>query len=72
MLAVAIGCAVSASRGIFAMARDRRIPGALATVSRRHDSPFGATVFLVGAAVAMDVGTLPFDPRVEVRPDDAP
>ena len=27
MLAVAIGCAVSASRGIFAMARDRRIPG---------------------------------------------
>ncbi len=28
MLAVAIGCAVSASRGIFAMARDRRIPAA--------------------------------------------
>ena len=25
-----------------------------------------------GAAVAMDVGTLPFDPRVEVRPDEAP
>jgi amino acid transporter len=45
MLAVAIGCAVSASRGIFAMARDRRIPGVLATVSRRHDSPLGATVF---------------------------
>src|SRR5690242_7968102 len=28
MLAVAIGCAVSASRGIFAMARDRRLPAA--------------------------------------------
>jgi amino acid transporter len=35
MLAVAIGCAVSASRGIFAMARDRRIPGVLAVTSRR-------------------------------------
>jgi len=32
MLAVAIGCAVSASRGIFAMGRDRRVPAAL----RRH------------------------------------
>jgi amino acid transporter len=52
MLAVAIGCAVSASRGIFAMARDRRIPAVLATVSRRHDSPLGATVFLIGASLA--------------------
>jgi hypothetical protein len=25
-----------------------------------------------GAAVAMDVGTLPFDPRVDVRRDPAP
>jgi amino acid transporter len=58
MLAVAIGCAVSASRGIFAMARDRRIPGVLATTSRRHDSPLGATIFLVGASLvtlALDV-----------------
>src|SRR6266705_7058872 len=51
MLAVAIGCAVSASRGIFAMARDRRIPGSLAVVSRRHDSPLGATIFLIGASL---------------------
>jgi amino acid transporter len=34
-----------------AMARDRRIPGVLATVSRRHDSPLGATVFLIGASL---------------------
>ncbi len=34
MLAVAIGCAVSASRGIFAMARDRRIPAPLAITSK--------------------------------------
>jgi amino acid transporter len=51
MLAVAIGCAVSASRGIFAMGRDRRIPAALAVVSRRHDSPLGATIFLVVASL---------------------
>jgi amino acid transporter len=52
MLAVAIGCAVSASRGIFAMARDRRIPAPLARVSRRHGTPLGATLFVVGASVA--------------------
>jgi amino acid transporter len=51
MLAVAIGCAVSASRGIFAMARDRRIPGVLAVTSRRYDSPAGATIFLTGASL---------------------
>jgi amino acid transporter len=53
MLAVAIGCAVSASRGIFAMARDRRLPAPLAVVSRRHGSPFGATVFLAAVSVAI-------------------
>jgi amino acid transporter len=52
MLAVAIGCAVSASRGIFAMARDRRIPAPLAITSKRHGSPLGAAVFVIGAAVA--------------------
>ncbi len=51
MLAVAIGCAVSASRGIFAMARDRRIPGVLARTSQRHGSPIGAAAFVVGAAI---------------------
>jgi len=52
MIAVAIGCAVSASRGFFAMARDRRIPAQLAIVSKRHGTPLGATIFLVAAAVA--------------------
>jgi len=32
----------------------------------------GAVIPVDGAAVAMDVGTLPFDPRVQVRPDEAP
>ncbi|HEY2443869.1 MAG TPA: APC family permease [Streptosporangiaceae bacterium] len=53
MMAVAIGCAVSASRGIFAMARDRRIPAALAVVSRRRGSPLGATGFVAAASLAV-------------------
>jgi amino acid transporter len=53
MLAVAIGCAVSASRGIFAMARDRRIPASLAITSKRHGSPLGAGVFVIGVAIAV-------------------
>src|SRR5579859_2781799 len=53
MMAVAIGCAVSASRGIFALARDRRIPASLAVVSRRRGSPLGATAFVAGAPVAV-------------------
>jgi amino acid transporter len=52
MIAVAIGCAVSASRGIFAMARDRRLPAVLARTHQRHGSPIGAAVFVVAAAIA--------------------
>jgi amino acid transporter len=51
MLAVAIGCAVSASRGMFAMARDRRLPRSLALVSKRHGTPVGATVLITGLSV---------------------
>jgi amino acid transporter len=51
MLAVAIGGSVSASRGIFAMARDRRLPSALAVTSKRYGSPVGATVFIVAFAL---------------------
>jgi len=32
----------------------------------------GAVIPVDGAGIAVDVGTLPFDPRVEVRPDEAP
>jgi amino acid transporter len=51
MLAVAIGCAVSASRGLFAMARDRRLPAQLAITSKKHGSPLGASVFIIAAAI---------------------
>jgi meso-butanediol dehydrogenase / (S,S)-butanediol dehydrogenase / diacetyl reductase len=32
----------------------------------------GAVIPVDGAGIAVDVGTLPFDPRVEVRPDETP
>jgi amino acid transporter len=52
MIAMAIGCTVAASRGWFAMARDRRVPAALAIVSRRHGTPLGALILLVAASAA--------------------
>src|SRR5690242_15441969 len=51
MLAVAIGCAVSASRGIFAMARDRRLPAPLAITRKQNGAPLGAAAFVVGASI---------------------
>src|ERR1700689_3583296 len=52
MLAVGIGCGVSATRGIFAMAEDGRLPAPLAVTSKRHGSPLGAGIFVIGASVA--------------------
>jgi amino acid transporter len=34
------------------MARDRRLPASLAVVSKKHGTPFGATVFVVVASLA--------------------
>jgi amino acid transporter len=47
MLAVLIGISVSGPRGLFAMARDRRLPAYLATVSRKRGTPVGANIFVV-------------------------
>jgi amino acid transporter len=48
MIAVLIGCAVSASRGIFALARDERLPKPLASISRRG-TPLGGSAFVAVA-----------------------
>jgi amino acid transporter len=45
--AVGIGVATGASRGIFAMARGRRLPPALATVHPRHLTPVAAVALLL-------------------------
>jgi amino acid transporter len=51
MLAVAIGCCVSATRGTFAMARDRRIPGVIARTSAKYGSPLGAAALVLAVCV---------------------
>jgi amino acid transporter len=53
MLAVYVGAAVASTRGTFAMARDRRLPGALATVSARYGTPTGAIVLLMIVQLAL-------------------
>lgn len=46
MIAVLIGCAVSATRGFFALARDRKMPSPLIKISR-HGTPLGSSVFVL-------------------------
>jgi amino acid transporter len=47
MLAVYVGAGVASTRGVFAMARDRRLPGMAASVSRRYGTPVGAILLLI-------------------------
>ena len=47
ILAVYVGAAVATTRGVFAMARDRRLPSALASVSTRYSTPVGAIALLI-------------------------
>ncbi len=57
MIAVLIGVSVSASRGFFALARDRRLPARLAAVSRRG-TPLPASIVVLLAYAAVMVVTL--------------
>ena len=67
IMAVGVGAAVSSTRGLFAMARDRRIPGPFAKVSNRWGTPVNAIVFqvLLGVAfvllVRLDNGVFPLN-----------
>lgn len=47
MLAVGVGAAVASTRGVFAMARDRRLPAMAASVSPRYGTPVGAILVLM-------------------------
>jgi amino acid transporter len=57
VMAVGIGAAVASTRGVFAMARDRRLPGPLAMVSKKHETPVAAIVFLMVVQAAFILGT---------------
>lgn len=52
IMAVGVGAAVASTRGLFALARDRRIPGPFAAVSARWGTPVNAIVFQVALGVA--------------------
>ena len=47
ILAVGVGAATASTRGVFAMARDRRLPRGLASVSKRYGTPNGAIVLMI-------------------------
>ncbi len=47
LAAVGIGASVAASRLLFSLARDRRVPGVFATVSRRFGTPYAAILTVV-------------------------
>jgi amino acid transporter len=53
MLAVYVGAAVASTRGTFAMARDRRLPGGLAGVSKRYGTPVGAIGLLAAIQIVL-------------------
>jgi amino acid transporter len=55
MLAVYVGAAVASTRGTFALARDRRLPAALATVSKKYGTPAGAIILLMVVQVVLIV-----------------
>jgi amino acid transporter len=47
MLAVYVGAGVASTRGVFAMARDRRLPAMAAGVSEKYGTPTGAIAVLM-------------------------
>jgi amino acid transporter len=53
MLAVLIGCSVAASRGLFALGRDHRLPKVLGSVSRRGTPLIASCVLIVLYLVAV-------------------
>jgi len=57
MLAVLIGCAVSATRGLFALSRDGRLPSAMARISARRGTPLTAGAVVVAAHLVVLVLT---------------
>jgi amino acid transporter len=67
LVAVGIGASVAASRLLFSLARDRRVPGVFAKVSRRYGTPYAAIlsviVLTVGeiAWVRLSHGILPLN-----------
>ena len=67
MLAVYVGAAVASTRGVFAMARDRRLPKMMAGVSAKYGTPTGAIAFLMGVQLGLIAASEWWDEPVRAR-----
>jgi len=67
MVAVYIGVSVAATRGVFALARDRWLPRPLATLSPRTGTPLGATA-LVGVVYLVVIAISHWFPKLVALP----
>jgi amino acid transporter len=61
MLAVYVGASVASTRGVFALARDRRLPAPLASVSERYGTPSGAIALLMVVQALLIVASEAWD-----------
>jgi amino acid transporter len=68
ILAVGVGAAVASTRGVFAMARDRRLPAPLASVSKRYGTPVGSILLLIVIQVVLIVATETNDTFLQLGP----
>jgi len=71
ILAVGLGAAVASARGVFALARDRRIPGGLAAVAHRRGTPVAAIIFVEAVSLIM-VGIAQFADSVFASASPSP
>jgi amino acid transporter len=60
VMAVGLGAATATTRGLFALARDRKIPGALASTTKRGN-PLAAALVVAVVSAAWVLSTLGFD-----------
>jgi amino acid transporter len=60
VMAVGLGAATASTRGLFALARDRKIPGALASTTKRGN-PLAAALVVAVVSAAWVLSTLGFD-----------
>ena len=60
VMAVGLGAATASTRGLFALARDRKIPGAAAKTTR-GGNPIGAAVVVAVVSAAWVVATMAFE-----------
>jgi amino acid transporter len=68
ILAVGVGAAVASTRGVFAMARDRKLPKMAAGVSSRFGTPIGAIVLLMVVQAAWIVANEADDAFLQLGP----